>query len=408
MLCPLVESLLVASGKDVIDLGICPTPTVGITIRDLHAAGGIAITASHNPIEYNGLKFLNAEGVYFTQEDNNRLKNILDNEGWINTGVEGIGSKISEGLALEWHMDKVIQSLEQYASAYAQEAPHARVRKAVVDCCNAAASEIAPALLERLGHQVVPLFTDTTKLFPREAEPLPQHLGALGEAVRRHKADIGFAIDPDADRLSIVDETGKPIGEERTLILAVDAFLSTTKCKGYRGPFVVNLSCSMANDDVARKHGVEILRTPIGEANVVSKMQEINAPIGGEGNGGVIFPEIHPGRDAATAMAWILAALQQHGGPISALNATIPTYEVVRQKIPLGQLAVEKALQVARELFPDADSIDDIDGLKFNWSDRWFHIRPSNTEPIIRATVEASTHKEAQAIMERAIEALGA
>jgi phosphomannomutase len=402
-LVPLVQAALVASGKEVIDLGIVPTPTVGMMVRKFKAAGGIVITASHNPIIYNGLKFFHGGGEFFTQADNARLKELYDRQAWVEADVKKLGKVVQETRALELHIEMVMKSLGKAAQAAPAGKKRAKKLKVVVDCCNGAGSIIAPALLRRLGCEVIALFTDPTQPdFPRGAEPVPAHLGALCRAVKKNKADLGFALDPDADRLAVVDERGIPLGEERTLTLSADAFFAGAKGKGRKGPFVVNLSCSMAMDDVAKRYGVEIRRTPVGEANVVEEMKKRNAPIGGEGNGGVIFPATHPGRDAATAIAWILIALRRHGGPISALNATYTDYAMIRSKVLLGKIPVAKALEAARKVFQDAKSVDDRDGLKFLWPDRWFHVRPSNTEPIIRMTAEAVTEKDAQTLIDRA------
>ncbi len=423
-LVPLVISALVASGKQVFHLGICPTPTVGLSIRRLKAAGGICITASHNPIIYNGLKFFHSGGEFFTNEDNARMIDIFKRQAWLNPAVDGIGSVTEEPKWLEWHIEKVMKTLGAAAMGAGSAKSGAKNSKGakgvksgrgaalpkklrvVVDCCNGAGCVIAPELLRRLGCEVIPIFNDPTKPFPREPEPLPEHLGALCRAVRKHKADLGFAMDPDADRLGVVDEKGRPIGEERTLVLAADAFFSMAKGAAKNSPYVVNLSCSLANDEVARRHGVEIIRTPIGEANVVAGMHEHGAQMGGEGNGGVIFPAVHAGRDAATAIAWILIALRRAGMPLSELNQTIPNYVMIRRKQPLGAMPLKTALSKAGHAFAGAAEMNRQDGIKFIWADRWFHIRPSNTEPIIRMTAEAPTAADAQALMDRAVKAM--
>ncbi len=412
---PLVESALVASGKEVHSLGICPTPTVGIAIRQLKAAGGIVITASHNPIVYNGLKFFHSGGEFFTEADNRRLQKILKSGKWLNPDVHGTGWLIEETGALDWHIKKVLKALGKAAGADGRSGRasrggkrgRAKVLKVVVDCCNAAGSVIAPKLLRELGCEVVELYTDPSKPFPHEPEPLPKNLKALGRTVRKHKADLGFALDPDADRLALIDEKGEPLGEERTLVLAADAFFTLAKGKDKKGPFVVNLSCSQAMDDVGTKHGVKVPRTRIGEAHVVAGIHKHGAPLGGEGNGGVIFPAVHPGRDAATAMAWILAALRLHGGTISELNATLPDYVMIRDKFSIAKLSLGKVLKAARAEFKDAEKVFDLDGLKFQWSDRWLHIRPSNTEPIVRMTAEAPTAAAAKTLMKRGGKAFG-
>ena len=400
-LMPLAQSAFIASGKDVVDLGIVPTPTVGIMVRKYKAAGGLCITASHNPVIYNGLKFFHSGGEFFTKADNEKLKELYDKQAWIEADVKSLGRLFADDTALDVHIDLIMKKLG--GALETPKGKRAKKLKVVVDCCNGAGSVIAPRLLRKLGFEVVELFVDPSQPdFPRGAEPVPDNLGLLCKAVKKHKADIGFALDPDADRLAIVSEKGKPLGEERTLTLAAAAFFASARGKDRKGPFVVNLSCSMAMDDVAQRYGIPIFRTAVGEANVVEGMRLHGAPIGGEGNGGVIFPATQPGRDAATAIAWILIALRRHGGTISELNESYPDYVMLRQKVSLGQIAVAQALNKARKIFADAQSVNDLDGLKFLWEDKWFHVRPSNTEPIIRMTAEAADAAQAQALLDRA------
>jgi phosphomannomutase len=400
---PLAHAALVAAGKQVIDLGLAPTPTVGFMVRKKRADAGLVLTASHNPIEYNGLKFFNKRGEFFTVEENKQLLTVLKKKAFVSQPVAKIGSVSTPEDPLADHLAAL---LKFFRPLLQRESVRKKKLKVVVDCCNGAASEIAPRLLAELGCQVVPLFDEPTKAFPRGAEPLPHNLRVLGKTVKAKKADLGFAIDPDADRLAVVDQTGTPLGEERTLVIAADAFFDSARGKARRGPYVVNLSTSMANDDVAKKHGVEILRTKIGEAHVVDRINQTSAPFGGEGNGGVIFPRIHPGRDAATAMAWMVLALSRTKQTISELNSTIPMYEVARDKLALADVTVKQALAAAKSAFKNANSVDRTDGLKFVWDDCWFHIRPSNTEPIVRLTAEAPTKKKASQLIAQARKAI--
>jgi phosphomannomutase len=289
-----VEAALISAGCRVVNIGVCPTPTVGFTVRRLRAAGGVAITASHNPAEWNALKFFSARGVFLNAADFRRLKRRLDARRFARVRFDRIGTVESDPSAVEQHLRAVLRHVNV-----------ARIRRrrfrVALDCVNGAGSVIAPPLLKRLGCVVKALNVETDKVFPHEPEPLPQNLGQLCRAVRAFRADIGFAIDPDADRLAVVDEKGRPLGEDRTLTLAAEAWLRRKKT-----PVVVNLSTTQAVDDIARRFGVKVYRTKIGEAHVVDKMLAIKSEFGGEGGGGVIIPAIQPGRDAATAIAMIL------------------------------------------------------------------------------------------------------
>jgi phosphomannomutase len=269
----------------------------------------------------------------------------------------------------------------------------------IIDCCNSSGAELAPDVADAYGALFQLINSDTTKYdFPRGPEPTEANLSALRRAVLRENADLGFGIDPDADRLAIVDEKGNAIGEERTLVLAADAFLSMHKKKSN---IVVNLSSSIAINDVANRHGVKVFRTAIGEANVVAGLREHRALIGGEGNGGVIVPKVHPGRDAATGIALILMGLQARGGTLSEWNESFPNYVMLKQSVPLQGLSVSSVLAKIKKTFAK-EQIDTTDGVKVTMGDRWLHVRPSNTEPIVRLFVEAPTQEAAQELVDRA------
>ncbi len=409
---------LADSGASPVRLGIVPTPTVGIAVRTLGCAGGVCITASHNPGEYNGLKFFSATGVFVTCEEGERIFERADALGKradaLGKRADALGKRAdadrdsgavrivpadgeSESVdAVETHIGLVLASQHVDADAIAAAAP-----VVVVDCVNASGSVILPELLRRLGCDVVELYSEAGAGFPRVAEPVPESLGVLGERVRETGAAAGFACDPDADRLAIVDETGRAIGEEYTLALATDAVLSLEK-----GPVVTNVSTSRMIDDVAERHGAVVHRTAVGEANVVSKMIEVSAVVGGEGNGGVVLPGVHLGRDAATAVALIVSHMARRGvHVIGELVQELKPYAIVKRKLPTG-IQSGDALEATLVSEFAGGSIDRTDGVKISWADSWVHVRPSNTEPIVRVIAEAPDVDGAEALATRAEQAL--
>jgi len=393
---PCVESALRARGVDVISVGLVPTPTIGILVREYNAGGGIAITASHNPIEWNGLKFFNKEGVFLNPKQHEKLQELIKSPSKAKS-VTRVGKfeKVSDAFRI--HLDKLLTALPPKTKGK-------RKLRVVIDCCNSSSSMLAPILAAKYGVTPEIIFNNPGRPFPRGAEPLPENIKMLGREVKRCKADFGVAIDPDADRLAIVDETGRAIGEERTLVLCTDAYF---KLKGKTSDLVVNLSTSQAMDDLAERHGVNVYRTPIGEAHVHAEMKKREATIGGEGNGGVIVPEIHPGRDAATALALIILEMQGRRSPLSKWNQSVPDYIMVKTKIEVGRLSFKQTIKRAKNLFKkNAIAFDETDGLKTIYENSFIHIRPSSTEPIIRIFVEAPDKltakqllKETQAIL---------
>jgi phosphomannomutase len=389
-----VEEGLSASGARVRDLGIVPTPTVGITVRSHGLAGGMAITASHNPEEYNGLKFFSPEGVFLGAAEIAELFDAADGE-LPECSVDGPDPVALDG-AIDEHIRLVASSRWIDAAGIAARRP-----RVVVDCVNAAGSVIIPRLLRELGCEVLTIHCDEGRGFPRGAEPVPAHLADLSKAVRESTADLGLACDPDADRLAIVDEGARPVGEELTLVLAARIVLEKT-----RGPVVANLSTSRMIEDLAAEFDVPVYRSSVGEINVVMKMTEVSAVVGGEGNGGVIVPDIHPGRDAATAAALIVSALAGDGRPsVSGLVSRFRPYVMVKRKVPVGAVS-RAALEAAmRAAFPDGD-LDLTDGAKMLWPDRWIHARMSGTEPIVRVISEAESREDAEALVERAASAV--
>lgn len=407
MLDHLVKAAAIAAGVDVLDLGVVPTPTVGLMVRELRAGGGIALTASHNPPEWNALKFFSRKGSFLTPKEFEALKKVFADRRFHRASVERLGSAQTVYDPIAVHLDRVLDAL-----------PVAAIRRrkfrVVLDACNGAGLSLAEELFRRLGVTVGAIHVDQTRKFERPAEPLARNLGKLKKAVVKFKADVGFALDPDADRLAIVDENGKAIGEERTLVLAADFVLRDEPT-----PLVCNLSTTRAIDDVAARYGVKVHRTPIGEAHVVQKMLAVRSGIGGEGNGGVIYPRVHLGRDSATGMGLVLARLAVKDGgayrTLSELNATIPDYVMIKDKIDLPTLAdarrglarIKQALKtVDHDPSQPAPDIDVRDGLKISFSDHWLHVRPSGTEPIMRIFAEAPNRKAARALIDWARAAL--
>ncbi len=378
---------LLAVGCDVVDIGICPTPTLQLAAESLKTNGGIMITASHNPVMWNGLKLIGSDGLFLDAEQGEEVLNISTRQSFNFANWEGIGLRISYSRAIEEHV-KAILALEYIDVEKIKQ----RRFKVVLDCVCGAGSVMLPDLLRRLGCDVVELYCEPTGLFPHNPEPLPENLSGLCAAVKEHEADLGIAVDPDSDRLALVSERGEPLGEERTLALAVKFMLGRKK-----GPVVINASTSRVIEDVAAEAGVALHRTKVGEINVAKKMREINAVIGGEGNGGVILPDIHLGRDAPVGIVLTLQHLADFAGTISALNDSLPNYVITKDKVELADIEPQAALDTIRQAYA-GENLDFTDGIKLVRDRSWVHVRASNTEPIIRVIAEAPTEGEAKAL----------
>ncbi len=386
----LVRGVLVASGCSVVDIGIVPTPTVQLEVEHHQAAGGIAITASHNPIQWNGLKFMGADGRFLPPAAAEQVFKMADQNESHLQGWEELGAVTFDDQAIQRHIDKVLK-----ISFLDVPALKKRKFKVAVDTVNGAGGRIIPQLLEALGCEVIAINQEANGRFAHTPEPLPENLTQLSEAVRQHKADVGFAVDPDVDRCAIVDNEGTPIGEEYTLVIATKLVLSKQL-----GRVVVNMSTSRASEDIARYYNCLFERSKVGEINVAEKMKELDAIIGGEGNGGVILPEVHLGRDAPVAVALTLQALLEHGGTMKELKASLPQYEMVKKKVSIEGLNPDQILTRLQEKYKD-QQINTLDGLKIDFEDRWVHLRKSNTEPIMRVIAEAPTLEEAEALADR-------
>lgn len=387
----LVISSLVAAGCEVIDLGICPTPTVELAVLDLKAQGGIVITASHNPIEWNALKFINSEGMFITEQEKNRIEKLVQNQKIKFASWDKIGKVNKDSFQIEKHISKILN-----LSLVQKEKIREKRFKVVIDCVNGAGSFASPILLEKLGCEVIKINCENTGAFPHPPEPVPANLTQLCDAVRQYQADIGFANDPDADRLAIVSEKGEAIGEEYTLVLATNYVLSKK-----RGPVVVNLSTTKMIDDIARIYNSPVHRTKVGEANVGLKLKQVKGVIGGEGNGGVILPELHYGRDALVGLALILSYLAESRLTVSQAIEQIPKYYMLKKSFPINK-DFEKLLHKFKAKYRKS-SMNTRDGLRIDLPDGWLHIRKSNTEPIARVIAEAQDKTKVEELVKTAL-----
>jgi phosphomannomutase len=387
-------SALQSVGASVIDIGLTTTPTCQMAVEHHHAAGGLMLSASHNPIEWNALKLIGPTGLFLEAAEGAEMRRLLE------TGIpratwDKLGAVIDDRAAADRHLERILKI--PYVDVAAIRKRGFRV---ALDCVRGAGAVIVPQLLERLGCTVTAIHMEPDGRFPHAPEPVAENLGDLEQLVRETKADIGLAVDPDVDRLALVSEAGKAIGEDYTLALA-----SMLVLKHRKGPAVTNLSTSRVVEDAVNRAGGELLRAPVGEINVAVKMRESGAVVGGEGNGGVILPEMHLGRDAPVGIALILQLLTESGKSVSQLASELPKYSIVKDKLdrPAGNLdSVYGALRTA---FADA-AVDTQDGLRLSWMDRWLHVRPSGTEPIVRVIAEAPTEKDARALVQRAREPL--
>ncbi len=389
---------LAAAGCRVIDVGVVPTPTVQLAVTHHGAGGGIAITASHNPIEWNALKFIGPDGIFLDAADGARVQALAAAEPDADIGT---GSGGEEAAPVERDADAVERHLAAVLALPVVDRAAIRARGFTValDAVRGAGGPIMRALLERLGCRVAGVHLEPDGRFPRAPEPLPEHLGELAGLVRAAGAEVGFAVDPDGDRLAIVDERGAPIGEDYTLAFAVRAVLGGGPETGDgRRVVVCNLSTSLVVDDAARECGAAVVRTPVGEAHVARALVALGAAIGGEGNGGVMYRALHPGRDAPAAAALVLALLARTGRRVSELVAAAPRSAIVKAKVARGP-ALAEVYAALRRRFADAEA-DTQDGLRLAWPGRWLHVRPSNTEPVIRLIAEAPTLEAARQLVD--------
>ena len=379
---------ILSSGGRVVDIGVCPVPTVQMQVRRRKAHGGIAITASHNPAEWNALKFIGSNGLFLDAGQARELLDIYHQGEYTKVFSDEIRTVEEVEGAGDAHIKAVIDALGPLPSAK-------RRLRVVLDSCNGAGSIVGPKLLEALGAEVIPINVTPDGSFPRPAEPVPENLGDLCDAVKKHGADVGFAQDMDADRLAIVNEKGIPIGEDYTLVLAALYVLGREP-----GPVVANLSTTSALEDVAKKFDCPLFLTKIGEVNVTDKMQQQNAVIGGEGNGGVIYPRINFARDSLVGMALVLHLLAESGKTVSQLLNEFPRYTVVKEKMVCPSEKIPAVLRMLRQEFGEYP-LDTRDGVKVTLPEGWFLVRGSNTEPIIRVVAESRSESQAREIVTR-------
>jgi phosphomannomutase len=379
----IVLGALQAVGCRVIDIGLTTTPTCQLAVEDKHAAGGLMLSASHNPIEWNALKFVGSTGLFLEASEGAEMRALVE-RGIPYVTWDKLGTVERYDGAVEAHLQKVLSI--PYLDV---EKIRARRFKVALDCVRGAGGVIMPQLLERLGCQVTATNLETDGRFPRPPEPVAENLGELEHLVLKSRAEIGFAVDPDVDRLALVSDEGRAIGEDYTLALAARVVL-----RHRRGPVVTNLSTSRVVEDVAAAAGVPVIRAPVGEVNVAVRMRTEAAPVGGEGNGGVILSEVHLGRDAPIGVALVLQLLVEDGRPLSRIVREFPRYVIVKDKLDRPAASLDSVYDALRGAFPGA-AADTQDGLRLAWPDRWVHVRPSGTEPIVRVIAEAPTAEEA-------------
>lgn len=389
----LVTEVLIHKGCDVMALGMVPTPTVMFAVeKNSTVRGGISITASHNGQEWNGMKFIAATGLFLDQAENERLWSVVD------TKKQSPGPRRGELINGEHfvheHLDSILSIPFLNLAAIAD-----REFRIVFDAVNASGSRILPLLFERLGvKEVIKIAADGSGIFPHKPEPIPENLQELCAAVNEYQADLGIAVDPDADRCVLITNKGEPFVEENTIVLAVEEVL---RHSGTGQHVVVNLSTTRAVEDIAAEFDATVHRTPVGEINVAKKMQEVGAIIGGEGSGGVIYPGVHTGRDSLVAAALALSNLATSGLSASEKKAALPQYEIVKSKIELSSREQVAGLlaNIKGKLAAGATSISEADGLRLGFENKWLHVRASNTEPIIRLIAEAPTREEAESLI---------
>jgi phosphomannomutase len=382
----IVNGTLMGMGIDVVNIGLATTPTTELAVTMENAIGGIILTASHNPTQWNALKLLNEKGEFLDDKAGKAILEIANDESFVFADVFDLGTITEDNSFDKKHIDSVLSLKLVDVDA---------IRKAnfrvAIDCVNSVGGVIIPQLLKALGvNEIVSLYCEPNGNFPHNPEPLPEYLTDIAAVLKEGKADVGFVVDPDVDRLAIISENGEMFGEEYTLVAVADYVLSHTP-----GNTVSNLSSTRALRDVTNQYGASYTAAAVGEVNVVTKMKETNAIIGGEGNGGVIYPESHYGRDALVGIALFLSHLAHKKLTVSALRASYPPYFISKQKVQLTpSIDVDAILEKVKIAFAD-EQITDIDGVKIDFPDKWVHLRKSNTEPIVRIYAEAPTMEQA-------------
>ncbi len=382
------RAALESAGVTVIDIGLTTTPSIQLAVEHHHAAGGLGITASHNPIEWNALKFIGPDGLFLSADQGAEMRALVE-QGIPYATYDKLGETRFDGDAIARHLDGVL-GLPFIDVAGIRS----RQFRVAYDACRGAGGIIIPRLLELLGCRISSMELETDGRFRRPPEPVAENLGGLEALARKVGADVGFATDPDVDRLALVSDEGKAIGEDYTLALATRVVL-----RHRTGPVVTNLSTSRIVDDMAAEHGGRVIRSPVGEVNVALRMRAEGAVIGGEGNGGVILPELHLGRDAPLGVALVLQMMHEDRESISSVVGRYPRYSIIKDKLDRPAQPLDAVYAALTAAFPDAE-VDTQDGLRLSWPDRWVHVRPSGTEPIVRVIAEAPTKDAAAGLVE--------
>ncbi len=392
-----VQAALMGMGVDIVDLGLTTTPSMEMAVPGLQADGGIILTASHNPVEWNALKLLDEKGEFISADDGRKIIDKVAKQSFDYASVHELGVLENRpGGYIKEHVEAILRLPEVNTESIKK-----RGFKVVIDAVNSTGGIAVPELLRRLGVDYECLYCTSDGWFPHNPEPLEQNLQDIMQAVPRHRADMGIVVDPDADRLALIDENGRMFGEEYTLVAAADYILSKKP-----GPVVSNLSSSRALRDLADHYGQPYFTSAVGEVNVVKKMKEVKAVIGGEGNGGVIYPGLHYGRDALVGIALILSLLAETGLELSELKKRYPQYYMAKEKIRLEEgMDIDYLLKKIAGQHKEA-TINTEDGVKMDFKDYWIHLRKSNTEPIIRIYTEAESQEKADALAERTREEL--
>lgn len=392
---PMVEHIvcgtLMGMGYNVVNIGLATTPTTELAVIGEKAVGGIILTASHNPKQWNALKLLNEKGEFLNDQEGKEVLAIAENESFVFAEVDQLGQMIHKDY-LPYHVNEVLQ-----LPLVDVEAIKKRNFTVAIDCVNSVGGLAIPAMLKALGvTNIIELYCEPNGQFPHNPEPLPQHLTEISELLKQGKADLGFVVDPDVDRLAIICEDGSMFGEEYTLVSIADYILAHTP-----GNTVSNMSSSRALSDITRKHGGEYTASAVGEVNVVAQMKKVNAIIGGEGNGGVIYPACHSGRDALVGVALFLSHMAKMDMTVSAYRQTLPEYYISKNRIDLTpDTDIDAILARVKDIYKE-ERVNDIDGVKIDFAEGWVHLRKSNTEPIIRVYSEAATMDKANALAQQ-------
>jgi phosphomannomutase len=391
-----VAAGLLSVGCEVVDLGVCPTPTLQLAVRWLGAKGGISITGGHNPPEWNALKFVRGDGLYLSAIQGEELLDIFHQGAVDRVGWESVPTRVLERDALDHHLETLLARFDVAAV-------RARRLRVAVDCGNGSCARLVPRWLEALGCEVLPINDDPTLPFPRLPEPSVATAAQARAVVRAGRADVGLVLDADGERLSIVDETGRPLSEELTLPLAAEAALSRR-----RGPVVTNVSTTGLVEKVASRHGATVVRTPVGQAFISEAILEHRAVLGGEGNGAVAVPEVQATHDSAATAGLLLEHLARDGRPLSALVAGLPTLVLRKLAVPVAASRLFSALQEFRDALGEVEgaAVDQTDGVKVAWADGWVHVRASNTQSLVRVIAEAGDAARAQELADWARERL--